>query len=68
MRFINRQETEGMNAECVLLKRQIDSMHVRIELLEKMSGGGTKTKEGDLNNLIVKIEGLQEQVSPHLQC
>ena len=57
-----------MNAECVLLKRQIDSMHVRIELLEKISGGGTKTNKGDLNNLIVKIEGLQEQVSPHLQC
>jgi hypothetical protein len=57
-----RREVESMTAQAEMLRRQVNSMKARINILEDMAGGSPH-RGGEMDQLTLKIEEAADQVT-----
>ena len=57
------QEVETMTAEKDILRQHIKSMNERLKCLEKMAGGGDSVGGGEEDEVSLKIQEMNDQVS-----
>lgn len=61
--FDDSRDVESMNAQREMLTRQVASMKRRLESLEMIAGGKPSSKGREMDQLTLKIEEVNEQVS-----